>query len=71
MDESGRALVRRADRQMASRGTRSSTKELETSINYWIETWNDEPEPFVWHKRADEILDTLATYCARISDSRL
>ena len=28
-----------------------------------------EPEPFVWHKTADEILDTLAGYCARISES--
>ena len=27
-------------------------------------------EPFVWHKSADEILDTLAIYCPRISDSR-
>ena len=28
-----------------------------------------EPEPFVWHKTADEILDSLANYCNRISDS--
>ena len=52
------------------RGTHRSTKELEASIKYWIETWNEEPKPFVWHKSADEILDTLATYSARISDSR-
>lgn len=51
------------------RGTHRSTKELETSISEWIEQWNDEPKPFVWHKSADEILDTLASYCSRISDS--
>jgi transposase len=51
------------------RGTHRSTKELETSISEWIEHWNDEPKPFVWHKSADEILDTLANYCTRISDS--
>jgi transposase len=51
------------------RGTHRSTKELVSSIGYWIDQWNDEPKPFVWHKSADEILDTLATYCARISDS--
>jgi transposase len=51
------------------RGTHRSTKELESSIGDWIDRWNDEPKPFVWHKSADEILDTLATYCARISDS--
>ena len=52
------------------RGTHRSTKELEASINDWIDTWNEEPRPFVWHKSADEILDTLATYCARISGPR-
>jgi transposase len=51
------------------RGTHRSTKELEASITQWIDTWNDEPRPFVWHKSADDILDTLAGYCARISGS--
>ena len=51
------------------RGTHHSTKELEASIKQWIDTWNDEPKPFVWHKSADEIPDTLAAYCARISGS--
>jgi DDE superfamily endonuclease len=27
------------------------------------------PKPFVWHKTADEILDSLAAYCQRINDS--
>jgi transposase len=51
------------------RGTHRSTKELETSIADWIDRWNEEPKPFVWHKSADEILGSLAGYCARISDS--
>jgi transposase len=51
------------------RGTHRSTKELETGIRDWIEHWNDEPRPFVWHKTADEILDSLAAYCSRITDS--
>ncbi|HEY3841707.1 MAG TPA: IS630 family transposase [Acidimicrobiales bacterium] len=51
------------------RGTHRSTKELEASISRWVEQWNAEPKPFVWHKSADEILDTLASYCERISDS--
>jgi transposase len=51
------------------RGTHRSTKELEASINDWIDRWNADPKPFVWHKSADEILETLAAYCARISDS--
>ncbi len=51
------------------RGTHRSTRELVASIRTWIQRWNDEPKPFVWHKTADEILDSLANYCQRISDS--
>jgi transposase len=51
------------------RGTHRSTRELQTAIRDWIDTWNEDPRPFVWHKSADEILDNLAQYCARISDS--
>lgn len=39
------------------------------SIHTWIARWNDEPQPFVWHKTADEILESLAAHCQRISDS--
>ena len=31
--------------------------------------WNDDPKPFVWHKTAVQILDSLAAYCQRINDS--
>jgi transposase len=50
------------------RGTHRSVKELTTSIQTWIANWNDDPKPFVWHKTADEILDSLAAYCQRIND---
>jgi transposase len=51
------------------RGTHHSTRDLVASIRTWIQIWNDEPKPFLWHKTADEILDNLAHYCERISDS--
>ena len=51
------------------RGTHHSVRDLVASIRTWITNWNDEPKPFVWHKTADEILDSLANYCNRISDS--
>jgi len=51
------------------RGTHRSTQELVASIRTWITNWNDDPKPFTWHKTADEILDNLANYCQRISDS--
>ena len=51
------------------RGTHRSVKDLVASIRTWITNWNDDPKPFIWHKTADEILDSLAHYCQRINDS--
>jgi transposase len=51
------------------RGTHRSVRDLVASIRTWIAGWNDDPKPFVWHKNADEILDSLAAYCQRINDS--
>ena len=51
------------------RGTHRSVRDLVRSIRTWITNWNDQPKPFVWHKTADEILDSLAAYCQRINDS--
>jgi transposase len=51
------------------RGTHRSTRQLVASIRTWVQMWNDDPRPFVWHKSADEILTNLAHYCERISDS--
>jgi hypothetical protein len=39
--------------------------ELTTSIT----DWNENPRPFVWHKTANEIVDNLAQYSQRISNS--
>jgi transposase len=51
------------------RGTHRSVRDLTASIRSWINNWNDNPRPFVWHKTADDILDSLAAYCQRINDS--
>src|SRR5665647_318848 len=51
------------------RGTHRSTRELVASIRTWITGWKENPRPFVWHKTSDEILESLASYCERISDS--
>ena len=52
-----------------TRGTHRSVRDLVASIRTWITAWNDDPKPYVWHKTADEILDSLANYCQRINDS--
>ena len=51
------------------RGTHRSVPELARSITEWVGTWNEDPKPYVWHKTADEIFDSLAAYCQRISES--
>jgi transposase len=52
------------------RGAHRSVRQLNTDIRDWIETWNENPRPYVWTKTADEILDAIATYCGRINASR-
>ena len=49
------------------RGVHKSVQALEADIRAWIENWNQNPRPFTWKKTADEILDSLAKYLARIS----
>jgi transposase len=51
------------------RSAHRSVAELEADISAWVQAWNDDPKPFVWHKTADEILDTLAGYLQRVNDS--
>lgn len=49
------------------RGSHLSVKALEADITEWIETWNENPRPYVWVKTADQILAALARYCERVS----
>ncbi len=53
--------------QMIRRGVHKSVQALEADIRAWIENWNENPRPFTWTKTADEILDSLARYIAKIS----
>ena len=51
------------------RSAHRSVRDLVASIRTWITNWNEDPKPYVWHKTADEILNSLAAYCQRINDS--
>jgi hypothetical protein len=44
----------------------TSVQALENDIKDWIATWNDNPRPFTWTKTADEILNSLADYLAKV-----
>jgi len=52
------------------RGAHRSVRALNDDIRTWIDTWNNDPRPFVWTKTADQILDSIARYCERINESR-
>jgi transposase len=54
--------------QLLRRGVHKSVEALEKDVREWIKMWNEDPKPFVWRKTAEEILDSLAKYIARISD---
>ncbi|MEW2707893.1 IS630 family transposase [Streptomyces koyangensis] len=51
------------------RGVHRSVQALERDIRAWLADWNEHPRPFHWTRTADEILDKVAAYCRRISDS--
>jgi hypothetical protein len=51
------------------RGVHRSTPELEAALRRYVETYNQDPKPFVRTKTADEILAAVARFCNRTSDS--
>jgi transposase len=53
--------------KLLQRGVHKNLQVLEADIRAWIETWNEDPRPYVWTKTADEILDSIAAFCKRTS----
>jgi hypothetical protein len=51
------------------RAAHRSVRQLNTDIHAWIDTWNENPRPYVWTKTANQILESIATYCHRINES--
>lgn len=53
-------LVEHWFRQLSTRrlrrGSFHSIDQLIEAIELWVEHWNDNPKPFIWHKTADEII---------------
>ena len=47
--------ARLAERRLR-RGVFTSVDDLIEAIELWAEHWNDDPKPFVWKKKADEIV---------------
>lgn len=51
------------------RGAHRSVRELESAIKQYLAVTNQYPKPFIWTKTADEILASVARFCARTSGS--
>ena len=50
-------------RKQLRHGTFRSTLALEKAIKEYLEIYNENPKPFIWTKPADQILESLKTYC--------
>jgi transposase len=55
--------------QLIRRGVHKSVAALETDVREWIKNWNQDPRPFIWTKTAEDILQSLSKYIAKISDA--
>ncbi len=53
--------------QLLRRSVHKSVAALKTDVRNWITGRNTDPRPFAWTKTAEENLDSLARYIARIS----
>ena len=51
------------------RGSFRSTQALEQAIKEYLAVYNEDPKPFVWTKSADQILDSLQSYCELTFDT--
>ncbi len=55
--------------KLLRRGQHRSVRALNADIRNWIDTWNENPQPYVWTKTADQILDSIKRYCQRINQT--
>lgn len=56
-------------RKQLRHGTYRSTQALEQAIREYLEVYNEDPKPFIWTKTADQILESLKTYCEGIYET--
>ena len=53
--------------QLIRRGVHQTWSPWRTTSAQWINNWNEDPKPFVWTKTAEDILQSLSKYIAKIS----
>ncbi len=55
--------------KLLRRGEHRSVRALNADIRHWIDTWNENPRPYVWTKTADQILNAIKRYCERTNQA--
>jgi transposase len=53
------------ERRVGKRGVHRSQQALEKDIKAFLNAHNEDPQPFIWTKSADDILSSLARYTAK------
>jgi transposase len=53
--------------KLLKRGQHRSVRQLNAEIRDWIDTWNENPRPYIWTKTSEQILDSIKRYCQRIN----
>lgn len=51
------------------RSAHTSVRQLNAEIRAWIKNWNENPQPYVWTKPAQQILESISRYCQRINQT--
>jgi len=52
---------------LLQRSDHRSVQALEADIRKWIKAWNEDPQPFIWTKTAEQILESLGRLLLRIT----
>jgi transposase/transcriptional regulator with XRE-family HTH domain len=54
---------------LLQRSDHRSVHALERDLRSWVETWNENPRPFIWTKTAEQILESIKRLLQRINGS--
>ena len=53
--------------ELIRQGSHTSVQALEADIRAYATGWNDDPNPFIWTKPAEQILESIGRLLTRIS----
>lgn len=60
-------LFAEVTREMLQRSNHRSVQSLEADLRQWVRVWNEDPQPFVWTKTAEEIRGSIGRLLQRIN----